>query len=209
MPTVLSAGLNQTLTVHFVPIDATKYNGTTASTEINVKSAPLTVVVNQASRSYGQPNPTFTVSYSGFAPTDGPGVLSGALAFNTAAVPSSNVGSYAVQASGLASQNYTITYEPGVLVVDPALLTFSAVNKVKHFKAPNPSLTFTESGLVLGQSAKKVFKGAPVLSTTATRKSPSGKYGIVIKQGTLRLINADYTFNFVSGIVQVVGKASK
>ena len=65
VPTVLMAGLNQTLTVHFVPIDATKYNGTTASTEINVKSAPLTVVVNQASRSYGQPNPTFTVSYSG------------------------------------------------------------------------------------------------------------------------------------------------
>ena len=120
----------------------------------------LTVVVNQASRSYGRANPTFTVRYAGFVPGQGPSVLSGALAFGTAAVPGSNVDVYAVQASGLASQNYSISYQPGVLIVYPAFLTFTAVNKVKSLKAHNPRLTFTESGFVLGQSAKKDFKRA-------------------------------------------------
>jgi MBG domain (YGX type) len=96
-----------------------------------------------------------------------------------------------------------------VLSVDTALLNFTAVNKVKNFKVPNPRLTFTESGLVLGRSAKKVFKCAPVLSTTATKKSPTGQYPIVVKRGTLQLINKNYTFEFVSGVLQVAGKAPR
>ena len=47
------------------------------------------------------------------------------------------------------------------------------------------------------------------LSPRSVRKSPTGKYGIVVKRGTLRLISTDYTFNFVNGILQVVGKASR
>ncbi len=176
---------------------------------LSVDAAPLTVVVNGASRTYGQANPTFTVSYAGFVAGQDPSVLSGALAFGTGAVPGSNVGEYAVGASGLASQNYAISYEPGVLSVDPAVLTLTAVNKVKSQMARNPRLTFTESGFVLGQSAKMDFNGAPVLSTTATKKSPIGKYSIVIKQGTLALINKNYTFNFINGILRVVRKASK
>ena len=206
---VLSAGSSQTLTVLFTPSDTTDYKSTSGMTTINVLAAPLTVAVNPATRSYGHANPTFTVSYTGFVLGQGPGVLSGALAFGTTAVPSSNVGSFAVQADDLSSQNYAVTYVPGVLSVVPATLTFTAANKVKKLKAANPKLTFIESGLALGQSAKKVFKGAPVLSTTATRKSPIGQYAIVVKQGTLQLINKNYTFKFVNGILQVVGKASK
>jgi len=60
-----------------------------------------------------------------------------------------------------------------------------------------------------GQSAKKVFKGALVLSTTATRNSLVGQYAIMVKQGTLQLINKNYEFKFVNGILQVVGKPTK
>ncbi|MGO9470295.1 MAG: MBG domain-containing protein [Isosphaeraceae bacterium] len=93
--------------------------------------------------------------------------------------------------------------------VDAATLTLTAVNNVRNSNAPNPGLTFIESGLVPGQSAKTVFKGAPVLSTTAAKKSPMGRYPIVVKQGTLQFINKNYTFKFQSGILRVVGKASK
>ncbi len=201
--TVLNAGQGQTLAVSFTPSDSTDYKSTTATTKLNVRAAPLTVAVNPATRSYGQANPTFTVSYSGFVRGQGPSALAGALEFPTTAVPSSNVGNYAVQASGLSSRNYTISYEPGTLSVDPAVLTFTAVNTARKFKAANPRFTFTESGFVLGQSAKKVLKGTPVLSTTATKKSPVGQYAIVIKQGTLRLTNNNYYFKFVPGHLQV------
>jgi MBG domain (YGX type) len=70
-------------------------------------------------------------------------------------------------------------------------------------------LALTESGVVLGQSAKKIFKGAPSLTTTATKKSPAGRYAIVVHQGTLKLINKNYAFKFVSGILLVVGSAPK
>ncbi len=202
---VLNAGLNQSLTVRFTPSDSTDYKSTTAMTKLNVLAAPLTVAVNPATKFYGQANPTFTVSYSGFVRGQGPSALAGALAFGTTAVPSSNVGNYAVQASGLSSQNYAISYEPGTLSVDPAVLTFTAVNKVSKFEAPNPRFTFTESGFVLGQSAKKVLTGTPVLSTTATENSPVGQYKIVVKQGTLHLLNKNYTFKFVNGLLQVIG----
>jgi hypothetical protein len=129
--------------------------------------------------------------------------------FGTTAVPSSNVGSFAAQTDGLSSQNYAVTYVPGVLSVVPATLTFTAVNKAMNLNAPNPRLTFTESGLVLGQSAKKVFKGAPVLSTTAAKMSRIGRYPIIVKQGTLQLINENYTFKFVNGVLQVSGKEAK
>ncbi len=39
------------------------------------------------------------------------------------------IGTFPVQVSGLAAANYTIPYEPGILTVDPALLTFRAINK--------------------------------------------------------------------------------
>jgi hypothetical protein len=201
---VLNAGLSQTLTVHFTPTDTIDYTSATSTTTINVLAATLTVAVNPATRSYGQANPELTVTYDGFALGDGPAVLSGALAFHTIAAQTSNVGSYGVQADGLTSQNYAIKYVPAVVSVVPASLNFTAVNKVKKLKARNPKLTFTESGLALGQSAKNVFKGAPRLSTTATRKGPIGHYPIVVKQGTLRLINKNYTFKFLNGILHVV-----
>jgi hypothetical protein len=203
--TILGAGL-QTLSVAFTPTDTADYTPTTATAQINVLAAPLVVAVNPAARRYGQANPAFTVSFSGLVPGQDPGVLSGALAFNTAAQPAGQVGTYAVTVSGLSSANYTITYVPGVLRVDPAVLTVTAVDIVKPLNAPNPRLKFTESGLVLGQAARTVVKGAPVLSTSATRKSPAGLYPILIRRGTLRLVSRNYTFELVNGVLQVAGQ---
>jgi membrane protease YdiL (CAAX protease family) len=66
----------------------------------------------------------------------------------------------------------------------------------------------------LSHSESRQFSGEeedslPFLSTTATNKRPIGQYPIVVKQGTLRLISKNYSFNFVNGIVNVVEKAPK
>jgi len=170
---------------------------------LTVNSAHLTVTVQPASRSYGQPNPTFTVRYSGFVSGQGPGVLSGVLSFNTKATPSSNVGSYPLAAGGLSSPNYVISYVPSTLTISPETLTFTAVSTSRKFKAANPNFTFTDTGFVLGQTANKVFKGAPALSTTATKSSPRGQYLIAISKGTLVLLNNNYALRFVTGILRV------
>ena len=68
------------------------------------------MTVNHTTKVYGQSNPAFGVQYSGFVNGDTANSLGGILAFNTAATPASDVGSYDVTASGLSSNNYAIGY---------------------------------------------------------------------------------------------------
>src|SRR5205814_9453074 len=49
---------------------------TTATTTASITPAPLTMTANNASRPYGQPNPTFTATYSAFVNGETAGVLS-------------------------------------------------------------------------------------------------------------------------------------
>ena len=82
---LLSTGLGQLLTAVFVPVDATDYTQATATVQINVAPAPLTITVLPAGKFAGQPNPAFSSSYTGFVLGQGPAVLSGSIAFSTAA----------------------------------------------------------------------------------------------------------------------------
>jgi hypothetical protein len=120
--TVMNAGAGQSLSVTFVPDDTADYGSTTttAAVFINVVPAPLMITVNDATRSYGQANPNFSVSYSGFIDGDTPSVLGGALAYSTSATPASDVGRYDVTSTGLTSSNYAISLIPGTLSITPA-----------------------------------------------------------------------------------------
>jgi hypothetical protein len=121
--TVLNAGANQILAVTFTPSDTADYNNATASVPINVLPAHLTISVNGANKFYGQPNPPFGVTYSGFVNGDTSSSLAGTLTFSTTATPTSDVGPYDVTASGLSSNNYTITYVKGTLIIAAAAQT--------------------------------------------------------------------------------------
>lgn len=115
--TVLNAGADQTLSLSFIPSDATNYNNATASVKINVTKAPLTITADNAIKLLGAPNPAFTVTYSGFVAGQGPNVLSGELSFTTPAAANSPVGSYPITPSGLVSPNYAINFVSGALSV--------------------------------------------------------------------------------------------
>ena len=124
----LNAGQAQTLAVTFAPSDTSDFNNTTASVLINVAPAPLTVIVNNVSKVYGEPNPGLTVSYNGFVNGDTPSSLGGNISFNTMATSASDVGSYDVTVSGLSASDYAITYANGSLSVSPAAQTISWSN---------------------------------------------------------------------------------
>ena len=97
---LLSTGLGQLLTAVFVPVDATDYTQATATVQINVAPAPLTITVLPAGKFAGQPNPAFSSSYTGFVLGQGPAVLSGSIAFSTAANTVSALGSYPIIPGG-------------------------------------------------------------------------------------------------------------
>ena len=62
----------------------------------NITPAPLTITANNATKVYGQANPPFNVTESGFVNGDTPNSLGGSLTFTTSATTSSSVGGYSI-----------------------------------------------------------------------------------------------------------------
>lgn len=75
----------------------------------------LTITAENKSKSYGEGDPVFTVSYDGFAPGEDKSNLSGILSVTREA--GENVGIYEIIPFGLTSTNYEITFVNGVLSI--------------------------------------------------------------------------------------------
>jgi len=83
---------------------------------LTVTPAPLTITVNDATRYYGQPNPSFSITTSGLVNGD-PVTSLGVPVYSTAATQMSAVGDYPITVSGLSNPNYASTYVAGTLHV--------------------------------------------------------------------------------------------
>jgi hypothetical protein len=198
----LSAG-SHTITARYTG-DASFSASTSAGLTQTVNAAPLTVTANDASRVFGQADPAFGVSYSGFVNGDGPGSLGGTLSFTTPATAASPVGTYAITPGGLTSTNYAITFADGTLIVTRALLTVTADDVSRVYGQANPVFTDTITGFVNGDTASAV-SGTPSLTTSATKGSGVGHYTIAAALGTLQAAN--YTFAFTDGTLTVTQAA--
>ncbi|MGP0065797.1 MAG: Ig-like domain repeat protein [Isosphaeraceae bacterium] len=171
-----------------------------------VNPAPLTVTANAATKVYGQSNPTFSASYSGFVLGQGPSVLGGTLIFTTSATAASHVqaGGYPITPSGLTSIDYAIAFASGTLTITLAPLTISANNASKVYGAPLPAFTASYSGLVNGDTPGSLTT-PPSLSTTATAASHvSGSPYLITASGAVDL---DYTISYAVGTLTVTPAA--
>ena len=148
-----------------------------------------------ASRAYGDANPTFAYTSYGLHTGDTSAILAG-LSLSTAATTTSNVGSYAITAGGsvisTAGQAYRLIQTPAALTVTPRAITVTADAKSRAYGDANPALTYQVggSGLVNGDT----LSGA--LATSATTASNVGTYGI--GQGTLAA-SSNYTLTSYTG----------
>jgi filamentous hemagglutinin family protein len=97
------------------------------ATALAITRATLTYVATAASRSYGDADPSYNGSVTGFV--NGETIASattGALTFATTATASSSVGAYAIDGKGLSAGNYLFTQAGGnatALTITPAILT--------------------------------------------------------------------------------------
>lgn len=98
------------------------YSGTTSLT---IDKAALTVTANDAGKTYDGVawSGGNGVSYSGFVNGEDATVLGGTLAWGGNSQGAVNAGSYSLDASGLSSGNYAITYVGGTLTIVPKVLT--------------------------------------------------------------------------------------
>ena len=186
---------------------------------VTVAPRALTVTASGATKSYGDADPAFSAGYNGFANGEDATVLAGTLGFSTSE-PSGNapVGVYSVEPFGLSSPNYTITFVPGSLTVNPMALTIAANNASKIYGQPDPTFSATGSGFAPGEGLNSLtgtlqFGTSEPNPLTAPASSyaitPSGlsspNYAIDYAPGTLTVNPATTTLTGVSLPWVVVG----
>jgi peptidoglycan/xylan/chitin deacetylase (PgdA/CDA1 family) len=133
--------------------------------------------------------------------------VTGPAALNGSVLKATGVGTVSVTASQAGNSTYAAaTPVMQSFAVSPAALTVTADNKSMVYGQPIPSLTYTATGFVNGDTSASL-SGTPAESTTAVSTSPVGTYPITIAQGSLTAAN--YTFVFVSGTFTVTGGASQ
>lgn len=85
-----------------------------------ITKAPLSVIAGNATRKYGEENPTLTKRYVGFVNGETEDVLTTKPTVLTNATSESKPGTYPIYTSGAVAQNYELTYEQGTLTITKA-----------------------------------------------------------------------------------------
>jgi hypothetical protein len=160
---------------------------------MTVNPAPLSIRPVDATMVYGGPMPSFSYTATGFVNGDTAASLGVQPTLTPGASVSSAAGSYSLIASGAASPNYNISYQPASLTVTKAPLSVTPDNQTKVFRRPNPVLT----GIIAG-----IRNSDPITATyttTAVLSSPGGSYPITVAAvsdgGTGALSNYNVTLN--------------
>ena len=121
----------------------------------------------------------------------------GSETFTTTAVVGSNVGSYAVNGSGLAANhgNYVFAQAAGnatALTINPATLTVTANAAGRIYGAADPAFSGSVTGFVAGDTLGSATAGSEVVTTTAVANGNVGSYAVT---GTgLTVNNGNYVF---------------
>jgi hypothetical protein len=198
----LSVGLDKPVTVSGLTLsgaDAGNYTLTQpAGLTASIERKTLTVTVDNISKSYGDPNPAFTVSYTGFAPCDDIYVVTIPPTVSTTATQFSDINTYPLIPSGAFASNYSFIYVNGTLTVTKASLTVTANNKSRIYGDNNPVLDLAYSGF-RGTDTKAVLDVEPTVSTSAVKTSNAGTYSITVTGGS----DNNYTYTYVNGTLTV------
>jgi filamentous hemagglutinin family protein len=135
----------------------------------------LTITANSFSRYYGQPDPTFTASYSGGS-GGGARELTTQPFFRILQGSDINAGSYTIQPYGAASAEDLLAYVNGTLIVNPAVLTIAANPSSMTYGGTLPTFSADISGFVNGDSSSLV--SGLTVGSNATAAPQAGSYTI-------------------------------
>ncbi|MBO4800779.1 MAG: hypothetical protein J5545_02810 [Bacteroidaceae bacterium] len=152
---------------------------------------PVITILN-ATREYGDANPTFTYTVTG-------AVLNGEPALSSSATASSPVGDYDITAARGTITNAYYEAENGTLTVTKAPLTITVASAAKKQGDPLPSFQITYSGFKNGESTT-VLTSLPTVTCGATAASPAGTYPITVSGAAAQ----NYEITYVNGTLTVV-----
>ena len=183
-------------------IASTADNLIQAKCVVTVVKIPLTAHVANTTKVYGDANPEFNITYSGFRDGDSEVGFSVPASISTIVDNSSKVGKYDIVASGAVSDKYEISYIPGTLTITKAPLSISAGNYTKKQGDAMPVFKASYVGFKNGED-ESVLTKQPVFSCEANEASAPAEYAVTIsgadaenydisyEQGRLTVVEAD------------------
>ena len=183
-------------------IASTADNLIQAKCVVTVVKIPLTAHVANTTKVYGDANPEFNITYSGFRDGDSEVGFSVPASISTIVDNSSKVGKYDIVAFGAVSDKYEISYIPGTLTITKAPLTISAGNYTKKQGDAMPVFKASYAGFKNGEN-ESVLTKQPVFSCEANESSAPAEYAVTIsgaeaenyaisyEQGHLTVVEAD------------------
>lgn len=187
-----------------VTCEPQNYDATIVQGNLNITQAPLTIGVEDATRSYCGKEPTYTFIYSGFVNGDNEDALITKPTIQTDVKATSNVGDYTIAPTGAQAKNYAINYEEGTLSITPVSLTVKANSCNRVYGEANPAFSLSYEGFVNGET-ETVLLSRPTASTSANIKSNVGTYDIRVTGG--RAFN--YALNYENGQLDITPKDLK
>jgi trimeric autotransporter adhesin len=145
--TVTIVGAGTTLITASQAGNAFYFPAPNVSQTLTVNKANLTVKAADTSRLYGQPNPPFTITYTGFVLGQNASALTVAPTATTTATTTSVPGYYPIVPAGGVSTNYNFIYTNGRLTVYPLtgttetfLLTFMPASNTLSVRLYSPAV---------------------------------------------------------------------
>ena len=171
------------------------YFGTKSQT-FAIQPKALTIRAVNATKIYGDTNPSFRFTYSGLV--DGDTEIDQAPSISTSAMTTSGVGTYRIILTGGSDPNYTLTRVEGVLEVTPANLTLTANSVTKIYGQEDPFFGYTLDGLkgldteavIIGSLARVAGEDPGVYSIGSGTLYPGNNYELNFVGGTLEILTA-------------------
>jgi len=203
-----SAGAPAAANVNSYPIVATlidptsksgNYTVTNAGNTLTVNKASLTATADDAAKTYGAANPTFTGKITGIKNNDAITAT-----YSTVATSASSVGTYAIipAVTGDKLTNYTVSPVNGTLTIGKADLTITANASNKVYGEANPEFTVSHAGFVNGDDAADL-SGSLAFATDATAASAVGSYNVM----PAGLTSDNYSISFEKGTLTITKAA--
>ncbi|PIW04706.1 MAG: hypothetical protein COW40_08455, partial [Cytophagales bacterium CG17_big_fil_post_rev_8_21_14_2_50_40_13] len=175
------------------------YDLTYISNDLTISKATLTATAEDKSKTYGEANPTLTISYSGFVNGDDETAITEP-SISTIAGKTSIVGDYNITLTGGSSDNYDLSILDGVLTVTKAPLSVTVQDETINKGDAIPEFSISYNGFVNSED-ESVLTTTPTAGTSANSTSDRGTYTIELSDGSA----VNYTVNTVDGTLTVTG----
>lgn len=165
---------------------------------LTITKAPLKLKAADATRLYGDVNPTFEMEYVGLKPCDAeyvgtPAIWSTLAEVSCNANVMSNCGEYSIVIAGGEANNYEITDRlSGILTIEKRDLLAKPADTSRLYGEENPDFEIIYDGFTYFDNPKSLIK-EPTVITEANAESAPGNYALTLQGGESNNYNLIYS----------------